>query len=110
MSGSFQDREKAFESQWAHDEERRFRIVARRNKLLGLWAAEQMGIAGPDAEAYAKTVVQADFLEPGHEDVVNKVQKDFAAKNVIRSDHAIRVKMEELLTAATDQIMHETKK
>jgi hypothetical protein len=110
MSGSFQDREKAFESKWAHDEEMRFRIVARRNKLLGLWAAEQMGIAGPDAEAYAKTVVQADFLEPGHEDVVNKVQKDFAAKNVVRSDHAIRVKMEELLPIATDQIMHETRK
>ena len=109
MSGSFQDREKAFESKWAHDEELRFKIIARRNKLLGLWAAEQMGISGAEADAYAKAVVQADFIEPGHEDVVRKIQKDFAAKNVARSDHAIRVKMDELLALATDQVVHETK-
>jgi hypothetical protein len=110
MSGSFEDRERAFESKWAHDEELRFKIVARRNKLLGLWAAEQMGISGDSAQEYAKGVVRADFEEPGHEDVVRKVQRDFQAKNVARSDHAIRLKMEDLLQTATDQILHESEK
>jgi hypothetical protein len=109
MSGSFGDREKAFESKFAHDEELKFRIVNRRNKLLGLWAAEQMGISSAEADAYARSVVQADFEEPGHEDVVRKIQKDFAAKNVARSDHAIRLKMDELLAVATDQITKEAK-
>ena len=108
MSGSFQDREKAFESKWAHDEELRFKIIARRNKLLGLWAAEQMGISGDEAAEYAKSVVRADLEEAGHEDVVRKVHKDFEARSVARSDHAIRTKMEELLQTATDQVLHET--
>jgi hypothetical protein len=110
MSGSFQDREKAFESKWAHDEEMRFKIVARRNKLLGLWAAEQMGISGEEAAEYAKSVVRADLEEPGHEDVVRKVRKDFDAKGIARSDHAIRVKMEELLAVASEQVLRETGK
>ncbi len=110
MSGSFGDREKAFESKWAHDEEMRFKIIARRNKLLGLWAAEQMGISGEEAAEYAKAVVRADFEEPGEEDVVRKVRKDFEAKSIARSDHAIRVRMEELLATATDQILNETGK
>lgn len=110
MSGSFGDREKAFESKWAHDEELRFKIIARRNKLLGLWAAEQMGLNGEAGADYARTVVQADFLEPGHEDVVRKIQKDFEAKAVARTDHAIRLKMEELLAVAADQIQRETGK
>ena len=110
MSGSFEDREKAFESKWAHDEELRFNIVARRNKLLGLWAAEQMGLSGDEAQEYAKSVVRADLEEPGHEDVVRKVHKDFDGRNIARSDHAIRLKMEELLQIAADQIMHETGK
>jgi len=109
MSGSFGDREKAFESKFAHDEELKFRIVNRRNKLLGLWAAEQMGLSGAEADAYAKAVVQADFEEAGHEDVVRKIQKDFAAKNVSRSDHAIRLKMDELLAVATDQVTKDGK-
>jgi hypothetical protein len=110
MSGSFGDREKAFESKFAHDEEMKFKIEARRNKLLGLWAAEQMGLSAEEAQEYAKAVVRADFEEPGHEDVVRKVQRDFQAKSVARSDHAIRLKMEELLATATDQILHETGK
>lgn len=110
MSGSFDDRERAFESKFAHDEELKFKIVARRNKFLGLWAAEQMGLPAGEADAYARAVVQADFLEPGHEDVVRKLQADFAARNIARSDHAIRAKMEELLATATDQVMHETGK
>src|SRR5690348_5404719 len=110
MSGAFGDREKAFESKWAHDEEMRFKIMARRNKLLGLWAAEQMGISGDEATEYAKSVVRADFEEPGEEDVFRKVHKDFEVKGIARSDHAIRVKMEDLLRVATDQILHETGK
>lgn len=110
MSGSFQDREKAFESKWAHDEEMRFKIMARRNKLLGLWAAEQMGLSGEEAAEYAKAVVRADFEEPGEEDVFRKIHKDFEIKGVALSDHAIRVTMEELLATATDQILHETGK
>ena len=110
MSGSFEDREKAFESKWAHDEELRFKIVARRNKLLGLWAAEQMGISGEAAAEYAKEVVRADFEESGEEDVFRKVHKDFEANGIARSDHAIRVKMEELLATAADQVLHETGK
>ncbi|MBV9061768.1 MAG: DUF1476 domain-containing protein [Alphaproteobacteria bacterium] len=110
MNGSFGDREKAFESKWAHDEEMRFKIIARRNKLLGLWAAEQMGISGPEADEYARAVVRADFEEPGEEDVVRKVRKDFEAKSIARSDHAIRTKMEELLATAADQILHEAGK
>jgi hypothetical protein len=110
MSGSFGDREKAFESKFAHDEEMKFKIEARRNKLLGLWAAEQMGLSPDEAQEYAKSVIRADFEEPGHEDVVRKLHKDFETKGVARSDHAIRVKMEELLAIATDQILHETGK
>ena len=110
MGGSFQDREKACESKWAHDEEMRCKIMARRNKLLGLWAAEQMGISGEEATEYAKAVVRADFEEPGEEDVFRKVHKDFEAKGIARSNHAIRVKMDELLQTATDQIVHETGK
>lgn len=110
MSGSFDDRERAFESKFAHDEELKFKIVARRNKLLGLWAAEQMGLPAAEAQDYARGVVRADFLEPGHEDVVRKLKADLTARNTPRSDHAIRAKMEELLATATDQIMHETGK
>ena len=110
MSGSFQDREKAFESKWAHDEELRFKIMARRNKLLGLWAADQMGMSGDEAAEYARAVVRADFEEPGEEDVFRKIHKDFAAKGIARSDHAIRMKMDELLQTATEQILHETGK
>jgi hypothetical protein len=110
MSGSFGDREKAFESKFAHDQEMKFKIEARRNKLLGLWAAEEMGLSPEEAQEYAKSVIRADFEEPGHEDVVRKLHKDFEANGVARSDHAIRVKMEELLATATDQVLHETGK
>ena len=110
MSGGFDDREKAFEAKFAHDEELRFKIVNRRNKLVGLWAAGEMGLTGAAAEAYAKQVVIADLAEAGDEDVVRKVQADFTAKGIARSDHLIRLKIAECLEAATDQVMHETKK
>jgi hypothetical protein len=101
---SFDDREQAFERKFAHDEELRFRSMARRNKLLGLWAAEKMGLSGDDAEVYAKEVVKADFEEKGDEDVFRKVRRDFDAKGVDQSDHQIRRTMVELLEEAVKQI------
>lgn len=107
MSGGFQDREKGFENKWAHDEELRFKVFARRNKLLGLWAAEQAGVSGADADAYAREVVQADFTKPGDEDVFEKIKADFDAKSIDISEHTIRRTMEELLETAKDQIRQE---
>ena len=108
MSGSFDDRRKGFESKWAHDAEVQFKIMARRNKLLGLWAAAEMGLAGDKADAYAKSVVAADFEEPGEEDVFRKVRGDLDKAKF--SDHAIRVRMADLLETAAEQIQSETKK
>ncbi len=104
---SFDDREQAFERKFAHDEELRFRAMARRNKLLGLWAAEKMGITGDDAEVYAKEVVKADFEEKGDEDVFRKIRRDFDEKGVDQSDHQIRRTMVELLDEAVKQIESE---
>jgi hypothetical protein len=109
MANGFEDRKKAAEGKWAHDEELRFKVMARRNKLLGQWAAGEMGISGAESEAYAKAVVQADFEEAGDEDVFRKIRRDFDDKKVAASDHIIRKKMEELLTIAGDQVMAETK-
>jgi hypothetical protein len=110
MSGGFEKRQKGFEAKWAHDEELRFKVFARRNKVLGLWAAGEMGLTGDAAEAYAKTVVAADFERAGDEDVLEKVRDDFAAKGVAISDHMLRVKMDELIDVAKSQIEQETKK
>ena len=110
MSGSFDERRKGFESKWAHDEELRFKVMARRNKLLGLWAAGEMGLAGAKAEDYAKAVVIADMEEPGEEDVYRKIRADFTAAGLVHSDHVIRHKMAELLGVAADQVMNEVKK
>ena len=79
---TFGNREKTFEKKFAHDEETKFKINARRNKLLGLWAAEYLGLEGDDADAYAKQVVKADFEEPGDEDVFRKVWNDLQAKEL----------------------------
>ena len=106
MSG-MDDRENAFESKYAHDQEIEFKAVARRNKLLGLWAAGEMGIEGDAAEAYAKEVVMADFEEAGHEDVFRKIRGDLDAKSVDVSDHLIRTQMEEFLIQAREQIAAE---
>ena len=110
MSGSFEKRQKGFEAKWAHDEELRFKVFARRNKLLGLWAAGELGLKGDAAETYAKAVVAADFERPGDDDVFEKIQKDFAAKGVVISDHMIRLKMDEWLETSKKQIEQETKK
>ena len=101
---SFDKREEGFERKFAHDEELRFKASARRNKLLGLWAAEKLGITGAEAEAYAKSVVKADFAEAGDEDVFRKIKSDFDAKGVAESDHQIRRTMNELLAKAIEQI------
>jgi hypothetical protein len=101
---TFDKRQEGFEKKFAHDEELKFKAIARRNKLLGLWAAEKLGMAGADADAYAKTVVMADFDEPGEEDVFRKVRNDFDAKGVTQSDHQIRRTMDELMEQAIQEI------
>lgn len=95
------DRKDAFESKFAHDEELKFKATARRNKLLGLWAAEKNGKSGADADVYAKEVVMADFEEAGDDDVFRKVRADLPASV---SDHQIRNAMDELMAEAIAQI------
>lgn len=102
---TFDDREHAFEAKFAHDAEMQFKADARRNKLLGLWAAELMGKTGADAEAYAREVVKSDFEEAGHEDVYRKVSGDLGE---LADEATIRGKMAELLVEAKAQIMSET--
>lgn len=101
---TFDQRKDAFENKFAHDEELRFKATARRNKLLGLWAAEKLGKSGADAEAYAKSVVVADFEEAGDEDVVRKIKNDFALGSVNAADTEIRTVMTELLIKAAEDI------
>ena len=98
---TFNDREAAYENKYAHDEEMKFKIAARANKLLGLWAAGLLGKTGDDAAAYALDVVKADFEEAGHEDVVRKVVADF---NGEMSDNEVRAKLVELTSTAVEQI------
>ena len=102
---TFDDRENAFENLYAHDAEMQFKAEARRNKLLGLWAAEKMGMAGDAADAYAKTVVIADLEEAGDEDVFRKVAADLAEKGVTVSDADLRSQMTGLLSEAKSQIV-----
>lgn len=101
---SLDQRKDAAEKKYAHDEELAFKASARRNKLLGLWAAEKLGKSGADAEAYAKTVVMSDFDEAGDDDVFRKVKADLNAAGVDQSDHQIRRTMDELMATAIDQI------
>ena len=101
---TFDKREEGFEKKFAHDEELRFKATARRNKLLGLWAAQKLGMSGADADAYAKEVVQADFEEAGEDDVFRKVRKDLDAKGVSASDQEIRTQMIDLMAQAVSQI------
>jgi hypothetical protein len=101
---TFDKREEGFEKKFAHDEELRFKANARRNKLLGIWAAEKLGLTGAAAEAYAKEVVMADFEEAGDNDVFRKVRKDFDAKGVEQSDHQLRRTMNELMEQAIAQV------
>jgi len=106
---SFEDREKSFEHKYKHDKELDFKVNARRNKLLGLWAAGELGLSGADADAYAKAVVMADFEKPGDEDVVDKILADFKAKGIDMNAHRVRRHMAELLPEARKQVMAETR-
>lgn len=103
MSG-FDDREKAHENRFAREQELEFKAGARRNKLLGLWAAEKLGLSGEEADSYAREVVAADFQEAGDEDVFRKVRKDFDAKHVAVSDIELRHEMTRLLDVARAQV------
>ena len=106
MSG-MDDRSEAYENKFAHDEELRFKAEARRNKMLGLWAAGLLGKTGEEAEAYAKEVILADFQEAGDQDVFRKIRGDFDAAGVDQSDHQIRRTMDEMLQEAMRQIVTE---
>ncbi len=104
---TFNNREKAFEDKYKHDQDLQFKVEVRRNKLLGLWVAEMLGLSGADAESYAKEVVSADFEEPGDADVVRKVLGDTEPKNLDLNEHRLRKKMDELVAVAKEQIMSE---
>ena len=101
---TFDKREEGFEKQFAHDEELKFKATSRRNKLLGLWAAEKLGRKGTDADTYAKEVVMADFEEAGEDDVFRKIRKDLDAKGVAVPDQDIRRAMLDLMGTAVEQI------
>ena len=101
---TFDKREEGFEKKFAHDEELRFKANARRNKLLGLWAAEKLGLTGDAANTYAKEVVLADFEEAGDSDVLRKVQKDLEAKGIAMSEPDVRRAMNDLMDKAIAEV------
>lgn len=102
---TFDDRADAFEKKFAHDQDLQFKAAARRNKLLGLWVADKLGKSGAEADAYAKSVLMADFEEAGDDDVLRKVRADLAAHGVTLSDAEIRLQMESLLAEAKKSLM-----
>ena len=104
---TFDEREQAFENKFKHDEEVQFRVLARRAKLAGLWAAGLLGITGDDATAYAKQLVSADFDEPSHKDIIRRILTDFMAKGVDISEHRIEKELDTLLDKARQQIQSE---
>ena len=101
---TFDEREKAFEAKYALDQEQEFKAIARRNRMLGLWAAEKMGLSSESADQYAAAVVRADFEQPGDEDVFRKVAGDFKASGLSVSEGEIRSKIDELASIAREQI------
>jgi hypothetical protein len=106
---SFEDRQKGFENKYKHDKELQFKVGARRNKLLGLWAAGEMNLPAAEHDAYAKAVVMSDFEKPGDDDVLQKLLGDFKAKGIEMSEHRLRKQMDALLAVARQQLMTETK-
>ena len=102
---TFNDRERAEEAKFAHDEESQFRIVARRNRLLGEWAAQRMGLSAAETEAYAKSVVQAEFEEAGDEDVIRKVLGDLIGAGVDSSEAEVRAALDAQMVEARRQLM-----
>jgi len=103
----FDDREKAFEAKYKMDQERAFKANARRCKLVGLWAAEKMGIEGAEAEAYAREVVAADFDRPGQDDVIDKVHGDLEARGLDISRHMVQIEMDRMFEEALRQLAEE---
>lgn len=101
---TFDDRKDTFEKKFALDEELRFKAMARRNKLLGLWAAEQLGRSGAEADAYAKSVVMADFEEAGDDDVLRKVQRDLETAGIQGAETEVRRAMSELMARAIQEV------
>ena len=101
---SFDEREKGFERKFAHDEELRFKSTVRRNKLIGLWAAQKLGLSGDEAEAYAKSIVKADFQEPGDADVLRKLRTDLSAKGIDMSEDDLHRVLIDKLAEAIGQI------
>lgn len=102
---TFDDRERAFETKYARDEEMQFRVTARRNRLLGQWAAQKMGLTAEETDAYAKAVVQADFEEAGDEDVIRKLVSDLTAASVEIDESVVRRAIEEHTVEARRQLM-----
>src|SRR5262245_53980206 len=102
--GTFDKREEGFESKFAHDEELRFKARARRNKLVGLWAAEKLGMTGADAQTYAASIVSADLDKPNSDIVFSTLRNDFDEKGVAQSDHQIRRTMDEAMEKAIAEI------
>jgi hypothetical protein len=106
---SFEDRQKGFEAEFKRNQELQFRVTARRNKLFGLWAAEKLGLqAGDAAEAYARAVVDADFEKPGDSDVIDKVQKDLAAKGMNLSEAQLRTELGRAADESKRQLIEKT--
>lgn len=104
---TFDDRQKAFENKFKYDEEMKFKATARRNKLLGLWAAAKLGKTGADADAYAKEVVAADFDRPGDDDVIEKLLADFAAANIALAKADVVFELERFFAEALTQLRAE---
>lgn len=107
MSNSFEKREKGYEAKFAHDEEIAFKAKIRRSKLVGLWAAELMGLSGDEAGAYAKEAVNIE-IESGNEGLFGKIKGDLDEKGIDRSDHQVRQEMEKQLTVAHSQVSSES--
>lgn len=104
---TFDNREKAFETKFAHDEKLDFAVEARLSKLYGLWAAEKLGLDGADADTYAGEVISANLEEPGFDDILRKVRKDFDAKKLDISDHVMQAELDICLAKAKKQIEEE---
>ena len=104
---TFDDRERQFEAKYGRDQQLQFKVKARRNRLLGEWAAGELGISGEDAKAYARSVVESDFEKPGDDDVLEKVLADLTAKGVDCNAHRLRQRMDDLLETAKQQVMAE---
>ena len=107
---TFDKREQGFEKKFAHDQELKFKSESRRNRLLGVWVAKELGLAGAEADAYVKAVIKSDLEKPGDDDVFQKVKGDLVAKGSKLSDHQIRRTMDELLAEAVHQIETERTK